>query len=357
MTMNTVQCKYKPDYMGVKGMKARGTAKLILSLLLAASLCGCGLLRPVNTPAPSTLPSTTATIIPSPESTDEPEETTEPEPTVSNGDIPAFLQAGLPARDKMTDIERWYYYGEEMPDADEEASQTDFQGETTADFDGDGQEETVKLLPGKRIPDSYDQYQTITVEIEGKKTKLTADPVDDSFDLSGRILDIDKSDGKKELEIQTSYTDTVITYCDGKIKELNEIYDAPIGANGTGYILSDHYFPDCSFDIPVLMKFRSDSSGFDLVPMNFYRSYNETNSWVTDKSNCAVTQWDESLAQSPEGERNILIPKGTRMQTGLYNGNGWLQITDAKGNLLGWLDLRKFDFDAYTDYVYQPEGD
>lgn len=334
--------------MGDEGMRKRRMAFIITTVVLAASLCACGGLRAPIAP-PNTTPSPPAAIT-TDEITTSPA-TTEPVPTAT-GDLPAYVQAGLPARDKMTDLQKWYYYGEELPGADTKLCNVAFDGQTTADLDGDGKNETIRILPGKQAGQSSTEYEDVTVDIDGKQIKLQANrEKDETFHmLGGTITDIDKADKQKELYIASydlAETGNLITYSGGVIHCTHDIVQY---ANGTGYILgykTIHYEEAKDYIwYPVVEKYRADKTGFDIQDMG----YTTTRNFLADRyATAAETQSDQNLADKPGGTESILLKKGTKIFFVLFDGTKWVQVTDEKWNQLGWLNAEKTNLDDYTN--------
>lgn len=335
-------------------MKKRKLAAMIIALLLTLSLGGCGLIKPVRTATPAPTPSQTSspTIAPPPDETMEPEPTDEPEDTPFTGDVKAYLQAGLPARDKMTAGQRWYYYDRDDDEADHDKYNTEFEGSTKADLDGDGKQDDISLT----FPDAGNNVLTshAVVNVNGKKLNIAGLEGWDFAD-TGTITDIDASDGKKELCIDISTDDYgatyVVVYEQGKLLLLPGLMEEFSYANGTGYItrtwISQRYGANLYVEEPL--KLKKDHMGFENAGFHYYVAM-ESNFPEKDANwDAAETAWTQKLAKAPGGNEAISVKKETLVYLGLYDPKGWLQILDEEGNTLGWLDVKKTDPMKYID--------
>lgn len=337
---------------------------ILVVFVLASCSTGTGLtpvtLTPVEAPSQTNLP--TATIQPWPTAT--PQQT-------SKADIPAYLAVGLQKRSEMPPEWESYYYLPYYNKVGNACVSEAFQVSTTADLDGDGKEEAITIIGGKPydgIADVDPSFADITIDIDGSRLHLTNDN-NLPFTLGGRILDIDKSDSKKEILLKASLiltgkTQYIISYDD---KEPRTIFSGelnyPLYTVGTGYIMTPASYHTTweRLYYNEIWKLKDDRGGFESAGNIYYPTQHQTFCWDDsgnwDEVQAAPTQWDEYLYSEPGGSQKTLIEKGTPVFLGMYAKKSWLMILDAKGNLLGWLDADNVDFDGYTNHVFEPEGD
>lgn len=291
-------------------------------------------------------------------------------------DIPAYLTAGLEKLSEMPPEWVRYYYLSYYNMVEDFSRPGLFNERTSADLDGDGKEETITIIGGKPydgVADADPSFSDITIDIDGNKLKLTSETISLvalPFTLEGRILDVDKNDGKKEILIEASIMigptlDYIITYDDqnprvifkGELENRYYLF-------GTGYLTTPEN-DDTAYRENIyyyeLWKLKSDGSGFDPAGNKYYPTLFQHFCWDADgnwdESKAAPTKWDQDVYKEPNGSEKVLIKEGTPIFIGLYAKNGWLMILDAKGRLLGWLDADKVDYDEYTDHKFAPEGD
>lgn len=354
---------------------------LILAILVAASCANqpaqVSVTAPVDTQvqespsatvqtsvAQTTQPSPSSTMQPSPSST-----TQQPD----KEDVPAYLTAGLQKRSEMTPEWERFYYLSYYKHIEGYSSPDTFNENTSVDLDGDGKEEKITIIGGKPydgVADVDPSFSDINVDIDGNVIKFTSETISYvslPFTLEGRILDIDKNDGKKEILIEAAIMigptqDYIISYDDKKPRTIfkGEI-DSILGA---GYITIPVIYDTVSSDNLYyydLLKMKSDRSGFEPAGNKYYPTlhqifcWDENGNW--DESKAAPTQWDQDLYTESGGDKKVSVKQGTPVFIGLYAKDSWLMILDAKGELLGWLDTAKVDYAAYTSSAFQPEGD
>ena len=312
----------------------------------AASTMPAALATPSSTPAVSTAPPT-----PSPEPTVIATPTpTAPETPGTAGDIPPETESFL----------RNYSF-----DAIEEFNVL-FSESTTADMDGDGKEETVNLLPTQTKVFGEDElYTAIKVQIGSKEITLQANPGWNfgytDMALSGTILDFDKEDGAKELLLtQNNYGAVpaieyiILTYHTSEAKVLARLEYYP-EATGTGYILGTELSKTLeggySIAIQTVQRYLPDS-GFEEVETEIVRALSYT-SIPPEQEEGYPTSWDQAVAKQPGEDTADTIKAGTAVYFGMYHRDGWMELHDAEGATLGWLDLNKVDVDKYIGYALQ----
>ncbi len=385
---------------------------IVLVLILAVSVsasCADNSGRVTITPIPADTPaqasSPAATAEPSPEDT--------PQHLIKE-DVPAYLTVGLQKRSEMPpEWERFYYdsyywqisFGPYSDQAEDEPEyDTDIMEKLSIDLDGDGKEENITLIGGKvydydsgyEYPDDteyedpdpeysdtttddgeevdedpYIMYSDITIDIDGNKLNLKDDgglP----FTLDGTVIDIDKSDGKKEMLIEASeefegVTDYIISYDDKKPRKIfaGNLSYSYFGI-GTGYIMTSEDLLSNGGEYNYisyyqLWKLKSDRSGFEIADCKYYPTYYQQSCWDEngnwDETQAIPAQWDQEVYKEPGGSGKVLIEEGTPVFLGLYAKKSWLMLLSAKGELLGWLNADKVDFVEYTNYAFEPEGD
>lgn len=359
---------------------------LVLTIIILTS-CTNNPVQVTDTPVHIDTPSQTSQLE-TPIQTSQPTASVQPSPEVTTqqlvkDDVPAYLAVGLGKRSKMPlELERFYYsfyytnilsgtYSDTV-----DYSRPDYFEETTSvDLDGDGTKETISLIGGKpydEIADNDPSFSDITIDIDGNKLNLK-DKKDLPFTLNGKIVDIDKNDGKKEIFIEADIilegtTDYIITYDDKKPRKIFEGgLNYPDYTTGTGCIITPvDYFTKregSSYYIFYydLQKMKSDRSGFEPAGNKYYPTLYQIDCWDEygkwDVGNAAPSQSDQYLFKEPGGDEKVLVKKGTPVFIGLYAKKSWLMILDVKGDLLGWLDTDKVDFEEYTNHAFEPEGD
>ena len=345
-----------------------------LILILAASILSSCLSR-TGQPVPSAPASTPEQTSPLISATQPLPENTFQQP--AKDDIPAYLTIGLNKRAEMQpELERFYYMpyylklslGPYFEQTDDYSRLAYFEKSTSVDLDGNGKEETITISGGKsydKIADQDPSYYDITINIDGNELQLK-DKKDLPFSLCGKILDFDKSDGKKEILIEASLilvgsTDYIITY-DEKVPR-TAFTGKLESAIGAGYIMTPEIFHTTRENLYFyeLFKIKSDRSGFETADNQYYPTlhqqfcFDEYGNWSS--GNAAPTQSGQYLYKEPGGKNEVWVDQGTPVFLGLYAKDGWIMILDANGELLGWLDTDKVDFEEYTNYAFVPEGD
>jgi hypothetical protein len=336
---------------------------------------------PADTPAQLS-PSASAAE-PSPEETPQPSPADTPQPSSEDTpqhlikeDIPAYLTAGLQKLSEMPPEWARFYYLSYYDTVEAYSVPDTFNEKTSADLDGDGKEETITIIGGKPYDGSADvdpSFSDITIDIDGNKLKLKSETVSQvalPFTLEGRILDVDNSDGKKEILIESSIEigpalDYIITYDD---KTPRTIFKGELENRyylfGLGYITIPKDYDTAnqeSIYYYELLKLKSDRSGFEPAGNKYYPTLHQYFCWENDgnwdESMAAPTKWDQDLYKEPGGGKKVSVKVGTPVFIGLYAKEGWLMILDAKGELLGWLDTNKVNYNEYTNSAFEPEGD
>ncbi len=338
---------------------------IVLGIISMFAMAGCEIdIQPIRP----------YTLIPVPSATSTPEKpsATEvfnpaemPEETPFAGDLPAYVQAGLPTRDKMSEwMERYYYepdFYNDTPSDIYEKYNVEFENETKADLDGDGKDDIIKLLPGKERTISDDDSMTgdfwsITVSINGKELKMEENRYS-AFSLTGLIMDIDKDDSRKELLIQRNHgegdANYVITY-DGKSPKIVYILDDELNgiiADGSGYM---NFLTDDIVRYYDLKHWKTDGSGFEEADIDYL--FTEYLNYYLDGheegDGYAQTQWDQKLAGKPGGKESIMVKKGTDIFYGLCYRMHYLQVLGKDGNTLGWMKIKNTYYDEYTGYFF-----
>ncbi len=225
------------------------------------------------------------------------------------------------------------------------------------DLDGDGAEETIDLLPGRKNEDST--YASILISIDGQEIKLEADSgwsIGYGDSIIGSIVDIDKDDAYKELVVYQQ-TDTgneflekasVIVYVDKEPKIL-AAWDDVYEANGSGYIAGIKNTKQLAGDYAIALlhiKKYVRNVGFEEINSPVYGVLNYSSQIIGQQTRLS-TQWDQYVANKPETEPSIMILKDTRIHLGLYHESGWIEVYGVDGSAIGWLDLNVVDIDRY----------
>lgn len=288
-----------------------------------------------------------------------PEPTPETSAADGGSDLPAYIAAGLPSRDKMKDIQRMYFYDPLALEGTDEYETYGTKSGTTisADLDGNGKNETIEFLPASKEYEGEGTYKKITVKINGKPLTLKA-PDYCYFNLDNDVVDIDRNDGKKEIYIP-AYTDDdryacLVAYNGGKPKLIFKNWHGFYYPLGTGYILHDQYrgpFKRHTYVASIVLKhLKSDHSGFETVNTKYLLSIEGAlpNKINPDSDELAKAQWNQKVAKKPGGKESIRIKKGKVIWLGLFDPRGWMQILDRNGKQLGWLNLKKVDYMKFT---------
>lgn len=274
-------------------------------------------------------------------------------PAVYSGDVPAYLEIGLPVRSEMSDAQEYYYY---QYDLDLYALNIEFDGQIKADLDGDRQDESIMI--------SYNDKGSranITVNIDDTQLGIKGLSSSD-FILYPEIIDIDRTDGKKEIAIHTlSYNDRmgyIIAFDHGQPEII--FSGNIVGYNlssGTGYIETWENISDVNARC-LLWQMKDDRSGFEEVAVPYYTNTLQVGFWDANDDFAAETLWDQYLAEEPGGTESTLVPEGTSVYIGLYDKREHsVMILDMQGSLLGWLDMRKCDVNDYTGWAFTFEGE
>ncbi len=336
---------------------------------------------PADTPVQASRPATAAepspADTPQPSSADTPLASSEDAPQHSiKQDIPAYITAELQKLSVMPPEWARFYYLSYYDTVEGYSEPETFNVSASADLDGDGKEEDITITGGKPydgVADVDPSFSDITIDIDGNKLKLKSETVSYvalPFTLDGRVLDVDKNDGKKEILIEASIEigptlDYIITYDDKTPRIIfQDELENRFYLFGLGYITipKDYYTANGeSIYYYELQKLKSDRSGFEPAGNKYYPTLHQYFCWDNDgnwdESMAAPTQWDQDLYKEPGGSKKVSIKEGTPVFTGLYAKEGWLMILDAKGELLGWLDTSDVDYNEYTNYAFEPEGD
>lgn len=234
-----------------------------------------------------------------------------------------------------------------------------FQWNCMADLDGDAKNEDIRL----KFKDKKHYYISVVInnkEISMEYKGFRRDDVSDGdvLRLDGYIIDILKNDGKKEIAIPCYDLHSVgyyyiVTYDnrEPKIILAHEACSDPF-ATGTGLMVGSRAAgKDYWETIKIPLRLRSDRSGFDEIPLSLYFTQFTYMPSDTDKDP-GVTQWDEKIAAQPNGTENIPVPAGTGIFFGRYDLSGWYEVYGADGELLGFLNDKRLDFEQYVDYAF-----
>ncbi len=322
-------------------MKGRRAIAILMALLTLFALGACA--KPVKRPTPAP---TDAEYSQADETWDE------PEAPPFTGDVKAYLQAGLAKREAMTPVQKWYYYDRDSVDTVWDKYNSVFEESTTADLDGDGKDDaiTLRFIDESSNPE-FPQVNTVEIQVNDMKLKA-AKPADFDFSGTGSITDIDAKDGKKELCIGLVTDDFianyVIIYDKGQLRLLPKLWGGFDGADGSGYVTSL-----CFMDADALVPLRLNEDRTDLeeAGIKYFVTIESSFPEKDIKWESAETKWDQMLAKTPGGKEEIPVKTGTKIYFGLYDLSGWIQVLDADGKALGWLNMKATHYMEYTDYA------
>ncbi len=353
------------------------TAKIAAAILIILlTLGGCAGQSPAVSPTPSIASTPQPPNTPMPERTDgteAPSEVETGEPTESPVYLPASYYSTTDEIMPETEMELFNLEEDEL-----EQYNKRFINRTTADMDGDGNIETVELLPGKlgegiKAEDEYKSYNTLVVKIGSKKITVRSTKYRDFEESTdedgtkgpwGYLIDLDKNDGRKEIILEDNFEDwpecCIITY-DGKTIRQMPWLQSTVAADGTGYVTVSEAVEDrklaCKEQgmvIERIKKYLPDKGKLVNIKVNYYRTWYSVFPPVSEDADPSFSAWDQNLAAKPDAEENIFVKKSTEIYYGWYHNAGWLEVHTRDGKTLGWLNIKKVDWMEYTRWANDP---